>query len=657
MRRRAAALVAALAAVALALPPAAAQGGRSGRIALASQTPWVGEGGVFGIRLLVTDVRRPADVEVAVSVHRPVTSRSEFQRTLEGDVSTSVIPPGVSEPVERLPLDAAGARYVELGVQDPATNRDPTRVALRSPGVYPVRVELREAGGGAILDDLVTHLVYLPDPVDGPKLAVASIVPVHAPPALQPDGTHRLPDDASDRLGRLAGSLERHAPVPLTVAPTPETLQALAESDRPVDQETLARLARNTSGEGRQVLGGTYVPVALASMAGAMEDEATAQLARGNEIVANRLRTRPDRRTQIVQPPLTDAVLNRLRQQQVDRVVVAEESLAPVRLQVTLTQPFRIGGRQGQRVDGVVADPGLVRHFDGGDDAVLAAHHLLADLAVVYFDSPGRNRGVVAQPPRTWDPAPAFVDAFLSGLTTSPIVRGVTLDELFLVPPATAGNGRPLVRTPPPRPAPSPALPTSDIRTLRDRLDDFGTILEPGEPIFGRLEESLLVTQSVDLRPARRRAYVAGFERQLSDQLDRIRTPEDRSITLTARRGRIPVTVQSSVPYPVHVVVRVESDQLRFPRGATRRLALTRPNTVALFTVQARTSGAFPMRVRLESPDGNLLLSSSRFTVRSTAASGVGVILSIGAGWFLLVWWARHALARRRRRPAGTEKA
>lgn len=656
MRTRAAAAFAAVLAVAICLPTtgAVAQGARSGRLALASQTPWVERGGTFGLRLLVADLRRPADAEIAVSVHRAVTSRSDFQETLDGTVSTSVIPPALSEPVERLPLDAAGARYIELGVQDPGLPRDGSRLSLRSAGVYPVRVELRESGGGQILDDLVTHLVYIPDPVDGPKLAVATVVPVHAPPAMQPDGTHRVSDDTSARLGRLAASVERHGSVPLTMAPTPETLQALAQSGRSADEETVARLARQSGGDRRQVLGGPYVPVALASLTGTLQNEATAQLARGNEIVAARLRTRADRRTQIVQPPLTDAVLSRLRDQQVDRVVVTEDQLAPVRLQFTLTQPFRIGGRQGERADAVVVDSGLSRHLAPSDDAVLAAHHLLADLAVVYFDSPGRTRGVVALPPRAWDPAPPFVDAFLGGVATSPIVRGVTLDELFLVPPATAGNGRPLVRTPLPRPPPAPALPVNDIRSGRERLADFGTILEPGEPIFAKLEESLLVAESADLRPTRRKTYLNGFDKQLSDQLKRIRAPADRSITLTARRGRIPVTVQSSVPYPVHVVVRVESDQLRFPRGSTRELSLTRPNTVALFTVQARTSGAFPMRVRLESPDGNLVLSSSRFTVRSTAASGVGVILSIGAGWFLLVWWARHALARRRK-PAADE--
>jgi hypothetical protein len=50
------------------------------------------------------------------------------------------------------------------------------------------------------------------------------------------------------------------------------------------------------------------------------------------------------------------------------------------------------------------------------------------------------------------------------------------------------------------------------------------------------------------------------------------------------------------------------------------------------------------------SPDGERRLSTSRYTVRSTAVSGAGLVLSLGAGAFLVVWWARHW--RRTRRSA-----
>ncbi|MBV9934332.1 MAG: hypothetical protein JO367_08520, partial [Actinobacteria bacterium] len=86
--------------------------------------------------------------------------------------------------------------------------------------------------------------------------------------------------------------------------------------------------------------------------------------------------------------------------------------------------------------------------------------------------------------------------------------------------------------------------------------------------------------------------------------------------------------------------------------AAVQSLDLTHRNTTARFRVQARTSGSFPIRIELVSPDGQLTVGTSRVVVRSTAASGVGIVLSVSAACFLLVWWARHAMrARRPRQP------
>src|SRR5262249_26238612 len=41
-------------------------------------------------------------------------------------------------------------------------------------------------------------------------------------------------------------------------------------------------------------------------------------------------------------------------------------------------------------------------------------------------------------------------------------------------------------------------------------------------------------------------------------------------------------------------------------------------------------------------PDGTVTLDSSTFDIRSTAISGVGLLLSVGAALFLAVWWLRH---------------
>ena len=54
------------------------------------------------------------------------------------------------------------------------------------------------------------------------------------------------------------------------------------------------------------------------------------------------------------------------------------------------------------------------------------------------------------------------------------------------------------------------------------------------------------------------------------------------------------------------------------------------------------------MVIEIRTPDGKELLASSKVTIRSTALSGVGIALTIGAALTLTVWWLRHAYNRRR---------
>ena len=49
-----------------------------------------------------------------------------------------------------------------------------------------------------------------------------------------------------------------------------------------------------------------------------------------------------------------------------------------------------------------------------------------------------------------------------------------------------------------------------------------------------------------------------------------------------------------------------------------------------------------PLTITTRTPDGQVILTTTRYTVRSTAVSGVGIVLSVGAGLFLAAWWGRH---------------
>nr|MDQ6928834.1 DUF6049 family protein [Actinomycetota bacterium] len=257
-----------------------------------------------------------------------------------------------------------------------------------------------------------------------------------------------------------------------------------------------------------------------------------------------------------------------------------------------------------------------------------------------------------------WKPSRAFLETVVGGLAQSPILEGVSLDQLFTsVAPAKTDTGAPLVRTLASPPSPGLAEVAANLRAARRRLDALGSILGPATPMRGQLENRLLATESAELRSARQRQpLVDSVQKAIDAQLSQIEMPQGRSITLTAQRGEIPVTFQNRTGTPAKVVVRVQSDKLAFPRGNTVTLDLIRRNTTQRFSVESRTSGAFPMRITLESPDGNLVIGRTRLTVRSTAASGVSLAVSLGAAMFLAIWWGRHTW-RGRHDPSDTRGA
>jgi hypothetical protein len=639
-------------ATALGSPAVAQPAPARGRMTFVAQTPWVSTGGDFLIRVHVDRPTGASNLEFQTTIFPAVATRSEFGETLAdrmGDTALVALQPVM---LADLRPDANGDVVLTVPIRNPALPRDPSRVLLPPrDGVYPVRVELRDRLAGSVVDKFVTHLLHTPELHATPKLGVSLVFPVHAPPALQPNGERTLPDP--DALSAMTQGVDAVRATPFTLAPTPETVASLAASTDPRAKALLASL--RAAAADRLTLSDTYVPTNLAALMGAgLDGEVASQLGRGAATLVDTLGARLDGRTWLPEEALDPRVIDTLAGRGFDRMLTAEPLLLPIPDQkLTLTRPFVLLGRQ-TRVQAVATDAGLAAHFDSAANQSLAAYQLLADLAVVYLDRPGddERRGVAAVAPPDWRPTRQFLDVLTTGLALSPIVEAISLDTLFgAIPTARDDSGGVLVR----RPAvPGPgglAEVTAGIGETRRNLDSLGSVLGSGNPTSAVIEEQLLVAESSDLKTRRQRdLHIVGADAQIQGQLDQIEMPEGRSFTLTARTGEIPVTFKNNTGRPVRVVVTVESDKLDFPAGRTVDLELNRQNTTQRFPVVARASGAFPIRITLESPDGHLVVGRARITVRSTAASGASLIVAMGAATFLAVWWGRNAMKGRRAR-------
>lgn len=639
---------------------ATAQAAPSGSLQLDTQTTWLTPPGPFDVSVAVSASIPSDQLVLYEAVYEPVRTRSEFALTLS-DVFARRPFYTSTMPLDQVPAatDVPGDRALSLPVNDPSG----TGVSVHAPGVYPVQLQLRDTDGD-VLDKVTTHLLDVnPASAQTTRLDVTWVIPFHAPPTMQPDGAWKVGPTASGHLASLVTALTADptlAKVPVVLQPTPETVDALAVSPAVQDRNTIATLATAVGqGSGRQMVSGAYVPVNLPGLLGdGMGTEVDAQLRRGTDTLATNLAAAPLTSTWVSQDPLDTTTLDDLVRRGVKRIVVPEQALVPVNLRLTLTQPFQLATSTGT-MQAAEGDSGLAAYFSD-HRTVLAAHRLLADLDVLWNDKPQEPRSVVILTPRAWAPETKMIQIILSGLATSPILAPVTLDGMFSVPSATAPIGSngvhgPLVRSLAITPA-SDAPPLSRPRVFATRIniEALQTVLPVGHPLIDGADRQLLVAEAEELTASQRTALLVGLARQLSNQTAQFRLPPSRTITLTARQARIPITVENDALFPAKLDLVLKSQGLQFAGSSsdTKRVALelTHKFTTVEFTVRTRTSGVFGMTVQLVAPNGTPISARSNVTIRSTAASGVGIILSVGAALFLIVWWVRNARSGRRAR-------
>ena len=641
MRQLRAAGVVVVAVILATLLPSARAGAASDTKALElqSETPWVTKGGTFEIRLAAPPAQRisPSDLEYAISVHPASTSRSAFTQTLTTRPSSSPLAVVTTPVTEAVTDPNTGAVTLDVGVQDPTLPRDRTRVGLRGAGVYPVAVELRTIGG-SVHARLLTHLIFVPEAPTGPKLAVGVVVPVRVPVALQANGFDRLPAASSAAIAEVATTLATLPADGVLLNPSPETLAALARGTRAVD--TAALTALRALAANHTIIATPFVPTQTPE---STEADRLESMRRGNEAVTAVFDRAASSELGLVDDPNDDRLESDLAS---SRLIVADKLLQPAAQRVTTADPVVVR-RSASRatVPALVADSGLGAHFANDASQILAAHHLLADLATIYFDNPGRFRSIVVNPPRSWRANAALIAPLLAGLESSPILMAGSIDRLFQpASPRTSPRTRVLI-TPPTPPAPPPGF-----ASMRRTITSLQSVMADSPDVAQSFTDRLLIAESAAFDASERRTYVAGLVRAIADERHKFVLPTGGSLTLTARRGGIPITMRSTASYPAHVLLQLASDRLKFPGGSTKLITLAHRNTTQRFTVQSIGSGTFPLRVLLKSPDGRVVLGESRLTIRSTNASGVGIGLSIGALLFLVIWWIRHH--RGRRQPA-----
>jgi hypothetical protein len=162
------------------------------------------------------------------------------------------------------------------------------------------------------------------------------------------------------------------------------------------------------------------------------------------------------------------------------------------------------------------------------------------------------------------------------------------------------------------------------------------------------------VSGARELTPADRNRYIDVIQATIAGRVARIQSPSRQTVTLTSREGVIPFTIRNRLRRPVRLVLVLDGGpRVEFPGDVSRVPTTVEPGLHQVrLKVHTRSPGVVPVTVQVLSPDELLLVATSKVTVRSTAVSGIGYVLTIGAAGFLVIWWFRHWRRTRRTRQA-----
>jgi hypothetical protein len=658
-------------------------------LTLRSQTSWVTPAAPwFTVSLGVgTSAGDPADLHVDLTYYTRINDATHMAQAMnaspdegvlghENDVPVTATTAGLGvvscvvvlrDESEEAPTPAAGT----LGVC-PAGARTITLDCVPGNGtcgdVYPVTVALYRQGTSAALARFTTFLTYQETDIHfahtGGALRVGVILPVSARPSSALD-----PPSAADRRAAesLIGQVWTYRGIGLTLAPDPSLVSQLATAkDKKANQAAKELGALATPADGDQLLSQPFVPIDPAALAGAgLAGEIGAQLSRGDQLL-QLSNLHPTKGTWVdTASPVSSAsagdLATGLSAAHASHLIVADNDLeAAGSVNLTFAQPFTLPLGHNSRVTAAGTDSKVDALFSADPrNPLLAANQLLASLEFIHFEDAFERqpRGVVITPPPFWKPPPGFLTVLLYGLTNNPALAPVTLDQFFAQVDA-GGNGEPATR----HLKSGPSAPTRNITTaaagrLATSRHDLTSLQgaadsRPAAATFSVLSDLLLGTESQTFDRTERTAALDLYNRRFDGVVGLVTLAVQRTITFTSRTAAIPVSVLSSAPFPVKVVVSLQSDKFTFPDGSSRTVVLQRATTPLRLQARSRTSGDhLPVVITLTTPDGGLVIARTSLSVRSTSISVVGIALTLLAALVLLVWWFRTWRRGRRSRP------
>jgi uncharacterized protein DUF6049 len=290
----------------------------------------------------------------------------------------------------------------------------------------------------------------------------------------------------------------------------------------------------------------------------------------------------------------------------------------------------------------------------------LALQRFLAETLMIQAERPSDQRDVVVAPDARWNPTPVYAAALLSDTGRVPWIQPISLAAVQDSPPYTAVERQRLSYPASARRDELSQDYLAQVSALRTEVSAFSAILPQGSPQIASYTTAEEQALSSGWRGEQRlaKAQVAALSESVRGLMNQVRISslDNSYVTLTSHNGKVPVTISNGLDTAVTVVVHVAPNQ-RVTLSNGGRVTVNIPahqQTAVEIHAAAKTSGVFPLSVRLFTPGGRGLPYGDAVTlyVRSTEYGTITLVITGAATAALLVAVAirltRRAMAAKR---------
>ena len=525
-----------------------------------------------------------------------------------------------------LEISEDGLTNITLQITEDKEPFDQYLIQAVRPGVYPISLELR-TNSQELVDGIISHLIRVPsnaDETEPLEVILIDSLDIEASKSFDKSETPWLT------------TLYKHQQVPISLVAPPKLLEDFQ------DTQTFKLWEQNN--QSHELIRSSFVPIdeALLTNAG-LGTEASLLIEKGLETLISIGSVAPS--TLWIETNATDVSQFDTRWARgIRHAVLSSKSLVATD-NLNPRQPVEIRS-QNSLMTALIFDDLAPRQLK--DSPHSAAHRTLSHLATIAFTQESPKFVTLDISPDEADST--FTDYLLEGIASLFFIEPLLASEAMGKPLAVTAAGVPLQYQM--KDKASAIRPDFSVyRKAKTHLSAYRSMIRDEDATdHDNFSQELLYSLSDDLKELEQQTIwrrIIDYVRQRSSLLD---APPEETVQMTSRSAAVPFSFQNRSKTALRVELRIISEKITvedFDDGETTTLVLEPGITTHRFNLRSLSSGSFPIKIELLSPNGSLVLSETQSVIRATAPTGVGLALTLGAALFLAIWWIADSRRRR----------